>query len=161
MAEAHGKLTGQPGIAFVTRGPGATNAAIGIHAARQASTPMILFVGQIPLDVRGREAFQEVDYRAVFGSLAKWAVEIEQVDRIPEIVARAFATALSGRPGPVVVALPEDVLAATSEAQPARKVLVPEPAPSPAGAQAIADRLAGASRPLILAGGGGLSLIHI
>jgi len=155
MAEAHGKLTGQPGIAFVTRGPGATNAAIGIHAARQASTPMILFVGQIPLDVRGREAFQEVDYRAVFGSLAKWAVEIEQVDRIPEIVARAFATALSGRPGPVVVALPEDVLAATSEAQPARKVLVPEPAPSPAGAQAIADRLAGASRPLILAGGGG------
>lgn len=155
MAEAHGKLTGQPGIAFVTRGPGATNASIGIHAARQASTPMILFVGQIPQGVRGREAFQEVDYRAVFGSLAKWAVEIEHADRIPEIVARAFVTALSGRPGPVVVALPEDVLAATTKAEPARKVLVPEPAPAPAAAIAIADRLAGARRPLILAGGGG------
>ena len=99
MAAAWGKLTGRPGIGFVTRGPGATNAAIGVHTARQDSSPMILFVGQVGTGMREREAFQEVDYRAVFGPLAKWATEIDDADRVPEIVARAFAVALTGRPG--------------------------------------------------------------
>jgi acetolactate synthase-1/2/3 large subunit len=110
MAEAAGKLTGRPGICFVTRGPGATNASAGIHIARQDSTPMIVFVGQVARDMREREAFQELDYRAVFGTMAKWATEIDDAARIPEIVSRAFHVATSGRPGPVVVALPEDML---------------------------------------------------
>ena len=111
MAAAYGKLTGQPGLCFVTRGPGATNASIGVHTAMQDSAPMILFVGQIDTSMRDREAFQEVDYRAFFGPIAKWATEIDHVDRIPEILARAWSTAISGRPGPVVIALPEDMLA--------------------------------------------------
>ncbi|HUF55420.1 MAG TPA: thiamine pyrophosphate-binding protein, partial [Thermohalobaculum sp.] len=110
MAEAWGKLNGQPGIAFVTRGPGATNASIGVHAAMQGSTPMILFVGQVARPMRGREAFQEVDHARVFDGLAKWAVEVDRADRLPELIARAWATAVSGRPGPVVMALPEDML---------------------------------------------------
>ncbi len=110
MAEAVGKATGRPGICFVTRGPGATNAAAGLHIARQDSTPMILFVGQIARDMREREAFQELDYRAVFGSIAKWTTEIDDPARIPELVSRAFYTATNGRPGPVVMALPEDML---------------------------------------------------
>src|SRR5215213_9724880 len=110
MAEAIGKATGRPGIAFVTRGPGATNASAGVHIARQDSTPMILFVGQVARDMREREAFQELDYRAVFGTMAKWATEIDDPARIPEIVSRAFTLATSGRPGPVVIALPEDML---------------------------------------------------
>ena len=100
MASAYGKLTGQPGICFVTRGPGATNASIGVHTAMQDSAPMILFVGQVGTDMKGREAFQEIDYRAYFGTVAKWVTEIEAVDRIPEIIARAWTTAISGRPGP-------------------------------------------------------------
>ena len=111
MAEAAGKATGRPGICFVTRGPGSTNAASGLHVARQDSTPMILFVGQVARDVREREAFQELDYRAVFGSIAKWVTEIDDPARIPELVSRAFHTAVNGRPGPVVMALPEDMLA--------------------------------------------------
>ena len=110
MAEAVGKLTGRPGIGFVTRGPGATNAAPGIHIAMQDSTPMILFVGQVARDMKEREAFQELDYRAVFGSMAKWVVEIEDCRRIPELVSRAFHVAMQGRPGPVIIALPEDML---------------------------------------------------
>src|SRR3974390_1378565 len=110
MAETCGKMTGRPGICFVTRGPGATNASGGVHIARQDSTPLILFVGQIAREMREREAFQELDYRAVFGSIAKWATEIDDPARIPELVSRAFYTASAGRPGPVVVALPEDVL---------------------------------------------------
>src|ERR671928_1531575 len=110
MAEAHGKLTGRPGIAFVTRGPGATNGSPGLHIAQQDSSPMIMFVGQVAREMREREAFQELDYRAVFGSIAKWATEIDDVERIPEIVSRAFYTACNGRPGPVVIALPEDML---------------------------------------------------
>src|SRR6202795_1689913 len=110
MAEAVGKLTGRPGICFVTRGPGATNASPGVHIARQDSTPMILFVGQVAREARDREAFQELDYRAVFGSMAKWATEIDAVERIPEIVARACSPATNGRPGPGVGALPEDML---------------------------------------------------
>src|SRR5262252_4411897 len=110
MAEACGKATGRPGICFVTRGPGATNAAAGVHIARQDSTPLILFVGHIAREMREREAFQELDYRAVFGTIAKWATEIDDPERIPELISRAFYTATSGRPGPVVIALPEDML---------------------------------------------------
>ena len=110
MAEAHGKATGRPGIMFCTRGPGATNASPGIHIAQQDSTPLIVFVGQVGRDMKEREAFQELDYRAVFGTVAKWATEIDDPARIPEIVSRAFYTATSGRPGPVVIALPEDML---------------------------------------------------
>jgi acetolactate synthase-1/2/3 large subunit len=155
MAAAWGKLTGQPGIAFVTRGPGAANAAIGVHTARQDSAPMILFVGQVATDMRGREAFQEVDYAAAFGPLAKWATEVAHPDRIPETVARAFATALSGRPGPVVVALPEDVLAAPTEVRAGPRVHVPRPGPTPEAIAEAARLMAAARAPLVLAGGGG------
>src|SRR5690349_9443106 len=110
MAEADGKLTGRPGICLVTRGPGATHAAIGVHTAFQDSTPMILFIGQVGRDARDREGFQEVDYRAMFAPLAKWVAEIDSADRIPEYVARAYRTAMSGRAGPVVLSLPEDTL---------------------------------------------------
>jgi acetolactate synthase-1/2/3 large subunit len=110
MAEAHGKLTGRPGIAFVTRGPGATNGSPGLHIAMQDSTPLIMFVGQVAREMREREAFQELDYRAVFGTMVKWATEIDEPARIPEIVSRAFHVAMNGRPGPVVIALPEDML---------------------------------------------------
>jgi len=122
MAEAVGKLTGRPGIAFVTRGPGATNASHGVHIAKQDSSPMILFVGQVGRHMREREAFQELDYRAVFGTMAKWATEIDDPERIPEIVSRAFYTAMNGRPGPVVIALPEDMLT--------ERVSVADPLPS-------------------------------
>lgn len=118
MAEAHGKMHGTPGVCFVTRGPGATNASAGVHIAMQDSTPMILFVGQIARGDRDREVFQEVDYRAMFGPLAKWVAEIDQTDRIPEYIARAFHIATSGRPGPVVLALPEDMLSSEVEAKP-------------------------------------------
>lgn len=154
MAAAWGKLTGQPGIAMVTRGPGATNASIGIHTAMQDSAPMIAFVGQIGTEMRGREAFQELDYRAVFGTMAKWAVEIDDVARIPEIVARAWKTAVTGRPGPVVVALPEDMLTMRTEVEPLTgPAEYPEPvatAETIARARAI---LSEAQRPLILYGG--------
>src|ERR1700758_823859 len=110
MAEAVGKATGRPGICFVTRGPGATNASPGIHIARQDSTPMILFVGQVARETREREAFQEIDVRGAFGSIAKWATEIDDAARLTEIVSRAFYTATSGRPGPVVIGLPQDML---------------------------------------------------
>ena len=110
MAEAYGKLTNRPGLCLVTRGPGATQAAVGVHTASQDGTPLILLVGQIPRSHVEREAFQELDYRRVFGSLVKWVAQVDQVERIPELVARAFRVATSGRPGPVVLALPEDVL---------------------------------------------------
>src|SRR5215218_5338976 len=109
MAEAVGKATGRPGICFVTRGPGATNGSPGLHIARQDSTPMIMFVGQVARDMREREAFQELDYRAVFGTIAKWVTEIDDPARIPEVISRAFYAATNGRPGPVVIALPEDM----------------------------------------------------
>ena len=110
MAEAIGKVTGHPGVCFVTRGPGATNASHGIHIARQDSTPLVMFVGQVAREMREREAFQEVDYRAFFGSMTKWTTEIDDPARVPEIVSRAFYTATSGRPGPVVIGVPEDML---------------------------------------------------
>ena len=154
-AEAWGKLTGSPGIAFVTRGPGATNASVGLHTAMQGSTPMVLFVGQASTAHLGREAFQEIDYRAFFGSMVKWATQIDEADRIPEVVSRAFVTAQSGRPGPVVVALPEDVLSATTEVAAGRAVRIPEPAPSGADIDEVAALLGRAERPLMLVGGGG------
>lgn len=154
MAAAWGKLTGQPGLCLVTRGPGVTNASIGVHTAMQDSAPMILFVGQVGTDMRGREAFQEVDYRAVFGTLAKWAVEIDRVERIPEILSRAWTTALTGRPGPVVVALPEDMLTSLTEAAPlAGPARIFEPAPDAAALEELRALLAKAERPLILVGG--------
>ncbi len=154
MAAAWGKLMRSPGICFVTRGPGVTNASIGIHTAMQDSAPMLIFVGQVGTDMKGREAFQEIDYRAVFGSMAKWAVEIDQVDRIPEILARAWKTALTGRPGPVVIALPEDMLTSLTEALPVSGPAdIREPAPDAATMQAVAVHMRSAQRPLIVMGG--------
>ncbi|QGY04564.1 thiamine pyrophosphate-binding protein [Methylobacterium mesophilicum SR1.6/6] len=153
MAEAAGKLTGRPGICFVTRGPGATNASAGIHIARQDSTPMILFVGQIARRMRDREAFQEVDYRQMFGAIAKWAVEIDDAARIPEILARAFRVAMQGRPGPVVVALPEDMLDDAVAVADAPRVVPAAPAPSPGDAERLRAMLAEARRPVALLGG--------
>lgn len=156
MAAAYGKLTGSPGVCFVTRGPGATNASIGVHTAMQDSAPMILFVGQVGTDMKGREAFQEIDYRAFFGPVAKWATEIEDITRIPEILSRAWTTALSGRPGPVVVALPEDVLSTLSDVAPVRgPVHIHEAAPAPDVMDAVRDLLSSAKRPLVIMGGGG------
>ena len=157
MAEATGKLTGKPGVAFVTRGPGATNASSGVHVAKQDSTPMILFVGQIARDHRDREAFQEVDYRAMFGPLAKWVAEVEDTDRLPEYINRAFHVAQSGRPGPVVLALPEEMLSGTSSVE----NLTPT-APSRSGVtQGQIDEmmafLTDAKHPLVIAGGSGWS----
>jgi acetolactate synthase-1/2/3 large subunit len=153
MAEAHGKLTGRPGICFVTRGPGATNASAGVHVAFQDSSPMILFVGQISREMKGRDAFQELDYRAVFGTMAKWATEIDDPARIPEVVSRAFHIAMSGRPGPVVVALPEDILSALASCEDAARIEITESAPSAAGLARFEELLAGAKRPLVIAGG--------
>ena len=153
MAEAEGKLTGRPGICFVTRGPGATNASPGIHIARQDSTPLIVFVGQVERGMREREAFQELDYRAVFGTLAKWATEIDDVARIPEIVARAFRVAMQGRPGPVVIALPEDVLSARADVPDAPRVDPVEPWPAPGDVERLGDMLSAAERPFVILGG--------
>ena len=153
MADAHGKLTGEPGVCMVTRGPGAANALAGIHIASQDSTPLILFVGQIERGMREREAFQEMDYRAVFGTQAKWVTEIDQVERIPELVSRAFHVATSGRPGPVVIALPEDMLVEAATVADAPRYRVPESAPTQAQMQAIAEKLANARQPLAILGG--------
>ena len=154
MAAAWGKLMGQPGLCMVTRGPGATNASIGIHTAMQDSAPMLVFVGQVGTDMRGREAFQEIDYRAMFGTVAKWAVEIDHVDRIPEILARAWSTALSGRPGPVVIALPEDMLTSLTSAAPlAAPPRLSEPAPTADAVAETLDMLRAAQRPVVLIGG--------
>lgn len=154
MASAWGKLTGQPGLCMVTRGPGATNASIGLHTAMQDSAPMILFVGQVGSDMTGREAFQELDYRAVFGTMAKWVVEVDRANRIPELLSRAWTTALSGRPGPVVMALPEDMLVALTDAPPLTgPVTIHEPAPAEGALDAALALLAKAKRPLIMVGG--------
>jgi len=155
MAEAYGKLTGRPGICFVTRAPGATHASIGVHTARQDSTPMLLFVGQVARGMQGREAFQEIDYGRVFGGLAKWAAEIDDPARIAELVTRGFHTAVSGRPGPVVLALPEDVLrdeAAVTDLPPAVRTAAH---PGPADLERMRALLAQAQRPLVILGGSG------
>ncbi|MGF1660840.1 MAG: thiamine pyrophosphate-binding protein [Rubrimonas sp.] len=153
MAEADGKLTGRPGVALVTRGPGATNAASGVHVAKQDGTPMLLLVGQIGRRMRGREAFQEVDYRQTFGDLAKWVEQIDHADRIPEILSHAFHVAMSGRPGPVVLALPEDMLRESADAAPAPRVEVAEPAPTPQAMARFAELLRAARRPVLILGG--------
>jgi acetolactate synthase-1/2/3 large subunit len=155
MAEAHGKLTGRPGICFVSRGPGATNAAIGVHTARQDSTPMILFVGQVGGDTVDRECFQEVDYRQLFAPLAKWAAQIERADRIPEYVARAWAVATSGRPGPVVLALPEDMLATLAGVPLAPLPAAARAEPAVADLQQLQAAIESARAPLLLLGGSG------
>ena len=154
MAEAYGKLTGRPGICFVTRGPGATNASIGVHTAYQDSTPMILFIGQVGSNVVEREAFQEMDYRRMFGQMAKWVAQIDRADRIPEYVSHAFHTAVSGRPGPVVLSLPEDMLvsqAVTVDARPYARV---KAHPGMADLDRLRELLAQAQRPLVILGGG-------
>ena len=154
MAIAAARLTGRPGICFVTRGPGATNAAHGVHIAEHDSTPIILFIGQVERAMLGRGAFQEMDYRAFFGSTAKWVTEIEDAARIPEIVQRAFHVAMQGRPGPVVIALPEDVLTDMAAAVDAPRV---EPAPIWPGPTQMAElqkMLWASTRPIFVLGGG-------
>ena len=157
MADAHAKLTGRPGVCFVTRGPGACNAASGVHVAFQDSTPMVLLIGQVGRAMRDREAFQEIDFRTMYGELAKWVAQVDDPARLPEYLSRAFHTAQQGRPGPVVLALPEDVLSEdvdTLDARPAR------PAVARPGAEEMTelrDRLARAERPLAILGGGGWS----
>ncbi|UDL93203.1 thiamine pyrophosphate-binding protein [Lichenihabitans sp. PAMC28606] len=153
MAEAVGKATGRPGVCFVTRGPGATNASAGIHIANQDSTPMIMFVGQVERGVRGREAFQELDYKAVFGSMTKLTVEIDEASRVPEIVNRAFGAALSGRPGPVVVSLPKDMLSERVSLEDAPPYRAVETAPGHEDLDALEALLARAARPLVILGG--------
>ncbi len=156
MAEATGKLTGRPGVAFVTRGPGATNASIGVHTAMQDSTPMILFIGQVATHDIEREAFQEIDYRRFFGPISKWAAQIDHADRVPEFVARAFHVATSGRPGPVVLALPEDMLSAASEAADVPPAVFAAAEPRYGKAiETVVARLSAAERPLALVGGPG------
>ncbi|UUP16175.1 thiamine pyrophosphate-binding protein [Nitratireductor thuwali] len=153
MADCHGRLTGRPGICFVTRGPGATNASPGVHIAAQDSNPMILFIGQVARGIKEREAFQEVDYKAFYGSIAKWVVEIDDAGRIPELVTRAFAVATSGRPGPVVVSLPEDMLTDMVQA-PAPLPFTPvETAPGEEEIAALRDLLGNARRPFVILGG--------
>ncbi len=153
MAEAWGKATGRPGVCFVTRGPGATNAMHGIHIAQQASSPMILFVGQVARGVRGREAFQELDYSAVFGSMTKWTDEIHDADRIPELLTRAFSAAMNGRPGPVVLSLPEDMLTNRVTLADAPRVEPAETAPTAADLARMVALLEGARAPVIVLGG--------
>ncbi len=153
MAEAQGKLTGQPGICFVTRGPGATNASAGVHIAHQDSTPMILFVGQVARGAMGREAFQELDYSAVFGTMAKWVVQIDDPARVPELISRAFHVATSGRPGPVVVALPEDMLTEAATVADALPYQVTETHPGAAQMAELAERLKAAHQPVAILGG--------
>ena len=155
MAEAYGKLTGEAGICFVTRGPGATNASIGVHTAMQNSSPMILFIGQIARDMTDREAFQEIDYKAYFGSISKWVVQVNNADRLPEIIGRAFSVALSGRPGPVVVSLPEDMLRELTNATAVSKIKKSCAHISTNQINVIKDELEKSKRPLIICGGGG------
>src|SRR5688500_18123700 len=157
MAEAQGKLTGRPGVCLVTRGPGATNASIGLHTAFQDSTPMVLIIGQVASDQRDREAFQEVDFRQMFGpgtlGMAKWVGEVHDADRIPEYVSRAFHTAMQGRPGPVVLVLPEDMLTRPTTAPVLPRV---EPAlawPAPGALRELRSMLLAAKRPFVIAGG--------
>lgn len=157
MAAAWGKLTGRPGVAMVTRGPGATNASAGVHIAQQDSLPMVLLIGQIDRSSRGRDAWQEIDYRQMFGGIAKWVAEIDDAARIPELVHRAFATATAGRPGPVVLALPEDMLLDTTGVADGRMAVPIEAAPAPEALAELQRHLAAAERPIAILGGGGWS----
>jgi acetolactate synthase-1/2/3 large subunit len=157
MAEATGKLTGEPGVAFVTRAPGATNAASGVYVAHHDATPMVLLVGLVERAHEGRGAFQEIDLQAMFGSVANWVGIARETERIPELVARAFQAARSGRRGPAVLGLPEDVLSATANVEGAAPLQVPAPTPSVAQMTKLKAKLAAAERPLLLLGGGGWS----
>ena len=159
MADAQGKLSGRPGICFVTRGPGATNASIGVHTAFHDSTPMVLFIGQVASDQRDREAFQEIDYRQMFSpgtlGLAKWVAEVQSADRLPEYVARAFHTAMQGRPGPVVLVLPEDMLTTLTSSPVLPRVEPVRAWPAPGGLRDLRAMLMAAQRPIVIAGGSG------
>ena len=155
MADAYGKLTGKPGIALVTRGPGATNASIGVHTASQDSTPLLLLVGQVPRAFADREAFQEIDYRRMFGQMAKWVAQIDDPRRVPEYVSHAFHAATSGRPGPVVLALPEDMLTEQAEAKAAPRYQRVAAAPAPEQMARLATLLSGARSPIAILGGSG------
>ena len=157
MAEAEGKLTGRPGVCFVTRGPGATNASGGLHVAMQDSTPMILLIGQIARKDLDREAFQEIDYRRMFSEVAKWVAQIDDADRIPEYLNRAFSVATSGRPGPVVLALPEDMLVDQTGARDAKPWQIVKTCPATADIERVDEMLATAEKPLIIVGGSGWS----
>ena len=159
MAEAYGRLTGQPGICFVTRGPGATNASIGVHTAAQGSTPLILFIGQVPTSHQGYEAFQEMDYTAFFGGVAKWVTEVTHPDQIPEIINHAFTVATSDRPGPVVIALPEDVLREETEKKIIPVAPIKDNSISEQEVQEIMANLQEAKKPVLLVGGGGWTAI--
>ena len=155
MAEASAKLTGEPGVLFVTRGPGATNGSVGVHTAFQDSTPMLVFVGQVGNDFVEREAFQEVDYRRMYGPLTKWVAQIDRAERIPEYVSHAFHVATAGRPGPVLLALPEDMLFSEAAVADAPRYRASRAAPSPADMKELEKLLAAAQRPFVLVGGGG------
>ena len=155
MAAAYGRLTGRPGICLVTRGPGATNASVGVHTAAQDSAPMLLLVGQVSRSRRGREAFQELEVARMFAPMAKWAAEVDDPARIPELLARAITVALSGRPGPVVLALPEDVLAEVTTAPDAAPAIPLQASPSKGELAELRRLLAGSRQPLLLAGGPG------
>jgi len=157
MADAYGKLTGRPGIAFATRGPGATNASAGVHVAFQDSTPLILLLGQVGRDMMEREAFQEIDYRQMFGPMTKWVAQIDDTRRIPEFISRAFYTATSGRPGPVVLALPEDMLTDQADVADAPPYKPQTVAPGADSLRQFEELLAAARRPLLIVGGGGWS----
>ena len=157
MADAHGKLTGRPGLCLVTRAPGATHASVGIHTAYQDSTPLVLFVGQVPRHERGREAFQELDYAVMFGEMAKWVTELDDPAAIPELVAHAFHTAASGRPGPVVIALPEDVQTDEADVADAAPYQAVQASPAAADVDRALELVAAAERPLLIVGGGGWS----
>lgn len=157
MAEAYGKLTGKPGICFVTRGPGASQGAVGVHTAQQDSTPFIMFVGQVTRDQLGREAFQEMDYRQMFGRTTKWVTEIVDVERIPELVGRAFHVASNGRSGPVVISLPEDMQNDPVSAEPCAHFRRAVAAPTAASLDEMCRLIAGSLRPLMILGGGGWS----
>jgi acetolactate synthase-1/2/3 large subunit len=157
MAEAYGKLTGRPGVCLVTRGPGATQASVGLHTAYQDSTPLLLLVGQVPRHQQGRDAFQELDYRTVFAGTTKWSAQLDDPDRTPELVARAFTTATAGRPGPVVLALPEDVLTAETDADDAAPYRVPVARPGAEDVAALRELLDRSERPLVVVGEGGWS----
>src|SRR3954466_7283787 len=153
MADAAGKMSNRPGVCFVTRGPGATNASIGVHTAFQDSTPMILFVGQVPGEFAEREAFQEMDYRRMFGPMAKWVAQVDRADRMHEFVSHAFHLAMSGRPGPVVLALPEDVLTEPGAPAEVAHYQVVQASPAPADLAKLRAMLAAAQRPLAILGG--------
>jgi acetolactate synthase-1/2/3 large subunit len=155
MAEAYGKLTGEPGVLFVTRGPGATNGAIGVHTAFQDSTPMVVFIGQVGNEFVEREAFQEMDYRRMYGQMAKWVAQIDRVERIPEYVSHAFHTAMAGRPGPVVLALPEDTLFAQAAVADVSRHHVVRPSPAASDMERLKALLEPAKNPFVLLGGGG------